>query len=153
MIAPRRPLDAVSAGRGSAVKVMVVDDEQVVVSMLKTWLEDAGHEVLTRTSPFGSAQAILREQPDLVVLDLDMPGLTGDAIAMVVERGPRMPRHAVVLLSSEPPEKLDAAVRATGALGAIQKTDDGALFLAALDRMIATKRERSLSIRRAPGSS
>ena len=59
------------------MKVLIVEDEPDVVTFLSTWLEDQGHETCSATDGQQGMQAVLRERPDLVLLDLNMPNQTG----------------------------------------------------------------------------
>ena len=65
------------AMESTGTRVLVVDDEPVLAGLVATYLGRAGHE--TRTVGDGrSAVAIAREwQPDVIILDLGLPGLDG----------------------------------------------------------------------------
>jgi len=58
-------------------RILVVDDEEDVRTFLTTLLEDAGAEVLTATDGDEAIAVAKREKPDLVTLDLSMPGKDG----------------------------------------------------------------------------
>jgi CheY-like chemotaxis protein len=58
-------------------RVIVVDDEEDVAGYLATALEDAGFEVRSFTEAAPALDEIERDPPDLVCLDLLMPGHTG----------------------------------------------------------------------------
>jgi CheY-like chemotaxis protein len=57
--------------------VYVADDEPELASMLTEMLEDAGHSV--QSSPDGKAllEKVARQKPDLILLDINMPGMSG----------------------------------------------------------------------------
>ena len=69
-------------------RILVADDNRQFVDMLRATLEDAGYDVVSAYSGLGVGDLIEREQLDLLVLDVLMPGLSGDAIA---ERTPGIP--------------------------------------------------------------
>ena len=73
-------------------KVMIVDDENTVLEITGAVLEDHGYRVIKRESALGTSLAILREKPDVVLLDVNMPGLSGDRIA--AEGSPWSARHS-----------------------------------------------------------
>lgn len=58
-------------------KVLVVDDEQSIVTLLKYNLEQAGFEVITAMDGEEGRQLALSEGPDIIVLDLMLPKLDG----------------------------------------------------------------------------
>jgi CheY-like chemotaxis protein len=102
--------------------ILVIDDSEVVLEMTRFTLEMAGYRVLTRDRAQGSIVAILHEQPDLVLLDVNMPGMSGDSIAEILSRAGPSRGTIIVLYSSLPANALRMKVVATGAHGFIQKT-------------------------------
>ncbi|MEM8942919.1 MAG: response regulator, partial [Pseudomonadota bacterium] len=60
--------------------VMIVEDEEKLAALERDYLLQAGFDVTIRHEGTGSAQAILNEPPDLVVLDLMLPGEDGLSI-------------------------------------------------------------------------
>jgi CheY-like chemotaxis protein len=111
------------------LRVLLVDDDETTLSVHAALLESAGHEVLVRSAALGTTATIGREHPDVVILDVHMPGLTGDRLASLIaaQGGEKAP--FVVLVSSLPEAELDALVRASGANAAIQKTEDPSAFI------------------------
>ena len=57
-------------------KILVVDDETDIVSMLKDYFEYNGYDVMTAA---GGAEAIKKaeKQPDIILLDINMPDMDG----------------------------------------------------------------------------
>ncbi|HEX3775284.1 MAG TPA: response regulator [Polyangiaceae bacterium] len=102
--------------------ILVVDDSEVVLEMTRFTLEQAGFRVLTRDRAQGSIVAILHEQPDLVLLDVNMPSMSGESIAEILSRARPARGTTIVLYSSLPANALRMKVLATGAHGFIQKT-------------------------------
>jgi len=103
--------------------VLVVDDSDVVLEVVKKNLENAGYHVITRNKPSGSVAAILRDKPDVVLLDVNMPTLSGDTIAKILARVSQNPETLVLLHSSLSIDNLRLKALATGAHGYIQKTE------------------------------
>jgi len=58
-------------------KILVVDDEISLSQMVKMWLEDHGHEVITANDGKEGIEKVQSEKPDLVVLDIRMPVMNG----------------------------------------------------------------------------
>ncbi len=61
--------------------ILVVDDEASIRNVAKAYLEHAGYRVLCATTGPEGLQMALAEQPDLIVLDLMLPGMDGMEIA------------------------------------------------------------------------
>jgi DNA-binding response OmpR family regulator len=71
--------------------ILVVDDERQIAQIAKDYLQHAGYGVLT-TGHGGDAIALARERhPDLVVLDLGLPGLDGLEVAKRLRRESSVP--------------------------------------------------------------
>ena len=58
-------------------RILVVDDEERVRSFLRTMLERKGYEVLLAADGNEALDRALESSPDLVILDLFLPGMTG----------------------------------------------------------------------------
>ena len=57
--------------------VMIVDDEPSILHSLSGILSDEGYEVITASNGYEALKRIEHESPDLVLLDIWMPGLDG----------------------------------------------------------------------------
>jgi CheY-like chemotaxis protein len=60
-----------------AKKILIVDDDAVVVKYLKTLLEDHGYDTCTAADSKEGLAVVRKEKPDLITLDLEMPGEWG----------------------------------------------------------------------------
>src|SRR5450432_459178 len=110
------------ARRSHSRTILVIDDNAVVLEMTRSTLETAGFRVLTRDRSVGAIGIILEERPDLVLLDVNMPNLSGDSLADILSRTRSTRDTVVVLHSSLPADALRMKALATGAQGFIQKT-------------------------------
>lgn len=79
------------------MKILIVDDEPLVRRSLARALKGRGHEVLEATDGPSGLASWKGEDPDLVFLDVLMPGLTGPQV--LEEMGPAR-RAKVVLMSA-----------------------------------------------------
>jgi DNA-binding response OmpR family regulator len=57
--------------------ILVVDDEPRIAELARDYLEHAGFGVRIATTREAALQAVRRDRPDLVVLDLGLPGIDG----------------------------------------------------------------------------
>ena len=69
-----------SAGVLSGCRVLVVDDEPDAITFISTVLQDNGAEILLATNGEDALDLARRERPDLITLDLSMPGKSGIAV-------------------------------------------------------------------------
>jgi DNA-binding NtrC family response regulator len=89
-------------------RVFLLDDDDLIVTLLARTLRGEGYEVEARTDPAGATDAIRAFSPDVVMLDLKLPGVSGlDILGELEEQGTDA---QVVMLSSD--ASADSAVRA-----------------------------------------
>ena len=66
-------------------KILVVDDERDLTAMLKLNLENTGkYEVATENSGESAVNAARNSRPELILLDILMPGMSGNEVAHVL---------------------------------------------------------------------
>ena len=73
-----------------ATKVLLVDDERDIVELVRYNLEKEGFQV-AHAADGAAAFRLVREHPDLVILDLMLPGLDGLEICRRLRRDPALP--------------------------------------------------------------
>jgi len=105
-------------------KIVVIDDSEIVLEVTKGALEGAGYEVIAHDRPAGCVALILYEKPDLVLMDVNMPGLGGDTIVSVLGKAAPTSDTVVLLHSSLSAEVLRVKATTAGAHGFIQKSGD-----------------------------
>jgi DNA-binding response OmpR family regulator len=69
-----------------AKRILIVEDDLDILRLLKRELEEAGFEVLAFDSGMRGLTAVREEEPDLVILDLGLPDISGQEIARRVRR-------------------------------------------------------------------
>ena len=118
------------------VRVMVVDDHPMWRASIARDLADAGYDVVAAVGEGGQAVRVApAARPDVVILDLQLPDLSGvDVIRGVVARLPSV-RVLVLSASGEQQDVLDAVT--AGATGYLVKSASQAEFLAAVNRTAA----------------
>jgi DNA-binding response OmpR family regulator len=81
--------------------VLVVDDETRIVELVRDYLEHAGFDVLTAGSGNTAVDLARRERPDLIVLDLGLPGLDGLEVTRALRRDSAVP---IIMLTARDDE-------------------------------------------------
>jgi len=102
-------------------RILLVDDEVATLQYYAALLEKLGHIVKTRDRALGTAPVIIRERPDFVFLDVEMPALSGHEIIRVLRRRTGEHRTRFVLLSSKSEEELKRLAQDCGADAYISK--------------------------------
>jgi DNA-binding response OmpR family regulator len=81
-------------------KVLVADDEPLTADMLALLMAFYGYDVVCAHDGAEALAAALAEKPDLLLLDVRMPGLEGLAVARRLRQEPEFADRPVVLFSS-----------------------------------------------------
>lgn len=84
---------------GAAGTILVVDDMAANLELLTLLLERDGYFVCTANSGRAALEAVVREQPDLVLLDILMPGLDGIEVCRQIKADPATRLTPVVLIT------------------------------------------------------
>ncbi|MFO7261582.1 MAG: sigma-54 dependent transcriptional regulator [bacterium] len=124
-------------------EILVVDDEANIRRMLARLLEAEGHRVREAADGAGAFEAVAAAEPEVVLLDLALPGADGIAVLETLrERHPDLP---IVMMSGR--ATLSDAVRATklGAFHFLEKPLSPEAVLLALQGAIELRRARELS--------
>ena len=118
-------------------KIVVIDDDAKALSHAKRLLEAAGYEVITSESPLRMPQLVQRERPNLILLDLEMPALSGEHVLDFTTLFDFLREIPIVLHSAKSEEDLKSIVERSPAVGYIRKTNNGLSFVSQVERFIA----------------
>jgi len=88
----------------SSKTILVVDDEPRIVELARDYLEHAGFAVLTAADGPSALATARTRQPDLVVLDLGLPGLDGLDVTRQLRTGERTAAVPIVMLTARDDE-------------------------------------------------
>ncbi|HZC80871.1 MAG TPA: response regulator transcription factor [Nitrospiraceae bacterium] len=90
-------------------KILIVEDEQGIVHLLKARLEPEGFQVIAAYNGQEGLRAVTEARPDLVILDLTLPGLDGFELCRRIRRQPETARLPIIVLSGRT-EEVDKVV-------------------------------------------
>jgi len=94
-------------------RVLLCDDDVGILDLLKNLLANEGYDVETSSCGREGIAAIERQRPDIMLLDVQMPGMTGfEALAEIRERWPQLP---VVMVTGHGSEDVAAEALRLGA--------------------------------------
>lgn len=88
----------------SVARILVVDDDEETRQVLSVALEQSAYDVVTAEDGMEGLQKALELQPDLIILDLAMPKLSGLKVCQRVRASPELARVPILVLtaSTEP---------------------------------------------------
>lgn len=100
--------------------LLIVDDERDAVDAMKMYLDLQGFDVRLAYSGSEGVNAAKEAKPDLVLLDLAMPGMDGwQALKLMKESAPDL--RVVIVTGSVPDRNLEEQVKQEGAIGILIK--------------------------------
>lgn len=102
------------------LRVLVVDDDEEQLELMRRSLSSQRFEVKTSSSPIGVSNLVREFLPNLILIDVNQPALSGDRILKLVRRNTRS-NARLVLYSSSDAEKLRRLASEVSADGWIQK--------------------------------
>jgi len=85
-------------------RILVVDDEPDIGELLKYNLEQEGYEVLLLTQGERVVPFLEKDQVDLVILDLMLPGISGMDLCRQLKRSPKLENIPIIILSAKSSE-------------------------------------------------
>jgi len=110
------------------LRVLLVDDDGPQLEMMRRILSSEGFDVETTESPIGVSNLARKFSPDVILLDVNIPALSGDQLIPVLRRNADGKRTRLVLFSACDPEHLRRLAGKVGADAWIEKGEDpGAL--------------------------
>jgi PleD family two-component response regulator len=101
--------------------VLVIDDSDVARAEMMRVLEQAGFRVMGLASPIGATRTILEFGVHCVVIDILMPGMRGDRLAVLFRGNHRLRDLGVVLVSGASPAELLSLSVESGANAVVSK--------------------------------
>ena len=120
-----------------AKKIVIIDDCALTRQILQDLLEDAGYQVATAESGMKANQHIYTEpQPDLVIMDVEMPNLNGDRKVRLLRSREESHQLPILLISAKSEEEMASLVEYSGASGFLRKPINPETVLTEIDRYL-----------------
>jgi len=102
-------------------KILIVDDDVTITELMKVLIKMEGHEPTTVNDSLQALEIAKSVNPDLITLDLMMPGLTGFELCKLLHDDPKFINTPIVIVSAkDDPESKEQAIQA-GAIDYLTK--------------------------------
>ena len=102
-------------------KILIVDDDITITELMKALVKMEGHEPTTVNDSLQAMEIAKSVNPDLITLDLMMPGLTGFELCKLLHDDPKFTNTPIVIVSAkDDPESKEQAIQA-GAIDYLTK--------------------------------
>lgn len=126
-------------------KILVVDDDPVVLKALSIKLNARGYDALTATDGALAVSYVRKEKPDLILLDLSFPpevaGVPWDGFSIMewLTRLDETIRIPIIVITGGEPAKYEQRAKATGATAFFHKPVDHEGLFAMIEQALAAK--------------
>jgi DNA-binding response OmpR family regulator len=120
-------------------RILVVDDEEMIVRMLETNLKRAGYEVITAVNGRDGLEKAASDKPDLVLMDVQMPMMDGFAALEALKATQETSAIPVVMLTSKSQESDLNQGLDSGAEFYVTKPVDPHDLLGLIERLFASR--------------
>lgn len=101
--------------------ILIVDDDTDLSALMALPLRDRGFRVLTASSGGLALSMITRHRPDLILLDIMMPGMNGHEVLRRIKQNPQLSATPVVMMTSRTEQKNIVDAMQDGALTYLMK--------------------------------
>ncbi len=117
-------------------KILIVDDSPTETFRFREMLQRHGHEVLEATNGADGVAVTLAEKPDLVLMDVVMPGMNGFQATRQITRGAETSHIPVVIVSTKDQETDRVWGRRQGAKDYLTKPIDESMLVKVINGLL-----------------
>ena len=96
-------------------KILVVDDDVTMTGLIKSLLMMEGHQTTTVNDSTTAVDVAAQVNPDVITLDLMMPGLTGFELCELLHQDPRFANIPIMIVSARDDHESKDKAKAAGA--------------------------------------
>lgn len=90
-----------TTGAVKAANILVVDDEPEITEIIEAFLDNAGYKVRVENSPLNAVEIAREMKPDLILLDIMMPGTDGYTVCNTIKEDPALANTPVIFLTGK----------------------------------------------------
>ncbi|MEZ5358888.1 MAG: response regulator [Candidatus Zixiibacteriota bacterium] len=90
-----------TSGAVRAANILVVDDEPEITEIIEAFLDNAGYKVRVENSPLNALEIARQMKPDLILLDIMMPGTDGYSVCNAIKADKALANTPVIFLTGK----------------------------------------------------
>jgi len=110
-------------------KILFIEDEPDQVMMVTLRLQKSGFSVVTAEGGVEGLEQVLKQKPDLILLDIIMPGMDGFEVCQKLKSDPRTAKIPVIVTTAAGMDDVEHRCLAVGAEECVRKPYDAADLL------------------------
>lgn len=118
-------------------RALIVDDNPFHSNLMREILSALEFEVAVRDDADGFIEAVSADPPDLLVMDIRLPGMSGLRLVRRIKEDPALKSIPVLVVSGLSFKESDPDIRDSGADGFLEKPIDPAAFIAKVRELAA----------------
>ncbi|MCF7873341.1 MAG: response regulator [Candidatus Omnitrophica bacterium] len=117
-------------------KILIVDDEPDILKIVIFRLKNKGYQTISATSGEEAFQLLGEDKPDLIILDLRMPGINGDEVCRRIKADNNLNKIPVILLTASTGHDIAGLAKDIGAVDFIRKPFDSQHFINKIENVL-----------------
>jgi CheY-like chemotaxis protein len=119
-----------------AKRILIIENNAVFRKTLKMRLEANGYETVDAESGLEGLNSVRRENPDLVITDIMLPGLDGHKVCRMIKFDRKLSRIPVIVLTSRDLDQDAEIAKQCGADAFVLKTTRSPILLEVIHRLL-----------------
>lgn len=119
-------------------KILIIDDEHDFGVLLKLSLQENGFDVIIAEDGKSGLEKAKYEKPDLIILDLGLPGLSGEEVCRKIRKDECPKGVPIIMLTAKGSDADRIIGKVIGADSYLTKPCDTQILLKEIDRLIGT---------------
>ncbi|MCF7878678.1 MAG: response regulator [Candidatus Omnitrophica bacterium] len=120
-------------------KILIVDDEPDILKIVIFRLKGKGYQTISARSGENALQLLAGNRPDLIILDLRLPGINGDEVCRKIKADEKLKDIPVILLTASTGQDIEKLSKEIGAVDFIRKPFDSQNFINKVENIFREK--------------
>jgi CheY-like chemotaxis protein len=120
-------------------RILIVEDQAVIVDMLRMRLEANNYEVLTASDGQAGLDKAQKEKPSLIILDVMLPKMNGYKVCQLLKTDPKYSAIPIIISSGRTPQEIKKVGQEVGADAYVSKPFEAEELLAKMKELLEKK--------------